>query len=131
MNNVGIVVLSHSRELVRGLKKLLLQIESNVRLAIAGGFDDDGMGTDFQDIKAAIESVYSINGVVILFDLGSALFNAEIAIEMMDNKKKIVIADAPLVEGAYAAIIESGCGSKLEQVLAAAEGTKLLNKIVK
>lgn len=131
MNFVSVVILSHSRELVCGLQKLLIQIQPDVPLAIAGGIENGGIGTDFSEIKKAIESVYSSKGVVVLFDLGSALFQAEIAIEMMEHDKNIVIADAPLVEGAYAAMIESGCGSSIEEVVSAAEGTKTVMKIRK
>jgi len=129
MDFVSVVLLSHSNEIVRGLEKLLRQVQSEVPLAIAGGTDEGEIGTDVFQVKHAIESVYSKKGVIILFDLGSALINAEMAIEMLDNQENIVICDAPLVEGAFAAIIESGCGSSLEEVKAAAEGAKQVNKL--
>jgi PTS hybrid protein len=129
MSYVSIVLLSHSYELVKGLESLLKQIQPNVPLAIVGGTDNGEIGTDVFKIKYAIQSVASDNGVVILFDLGSALINAEFAIEMLDEFKNIRIADAPLVEGSYAAIIESGCGSSIEEVVTAAEGAKNLKKV--
>lgn len=127
MSYVSIVLLSHSKELVKGLEQLLKQIQPMVPLAAVGGTEDGDIGTDVFKIKEAIESVYTDYGVVILFDLGSALINAELATEMIDMKN-IRIADAPLVEGAYAAIVESGCGSTIEEVVAAAEGAKNINK---
>ncbi|UQD51477.1 dihydroxyacetone kinase [Bacillus methanolicus] len=129
MNYVGIVLISHSPEIVKGLESLLKQIQENVPLAVAGGTDDNEIGTDVFKIKQAIESVYSEKGVVILFDLGSALINAEMAIEMLENHPNIKIADAPLVEGAYAAVVEAGIGSTLEEVVAAAEAAKNLQKV--
>ncbi|AIE59403.1 dihydroxyacetone kinase phosphoryl donor subunit DhaM [Bacillus methanolicus] len=129
MNHVGIVLISHSPEIVKGLESLLKQIQENVPLAVAGGTDDNEIGTDVFKIKQAIESVYSEKGVVILFDLGSALINAEMAIEMLENHPNIKIADAPLVEGAYAAVVEAGIGSTLEEVVAAAEAAKNLQKV--
>lgn len=129
MNHVGIVLISHSPEIVKGLESLLKQIQENVPLAVAGGTDDNEIGTDVFKIKQAIESVYSEKGVVILFDLGSALINAEMAIEMLENHPNIKIADAPLVEGAYAAVVEAGIGSTLEEVVAAAEAAKKFTKV--
>lgn len=128
MSYVSIVLLSHSKDLVNGLEQLLKQIQPMVPLAAVGGTDDDEIGTDVFKIKRAIESIYSDSGVVILFDLGSALINAELAIEML-GKPNIRIADAPLVEGAYAAIVESGCGSSIDAVISAAEGAKTIPKL--
>nr|WP_106784390.1 dihydroxyacetone kinase phosphoryl donor subunit DhaM [Lysinibacillus timonensis] len=129
MSYVGIVLLSHSHDLVKGLEVLLKQIQPDVPLAVAGGTETGEIGTDVFRISKAIESVMNPNGVVILFDLGSALINAEMAIEMLEDNKNIRVADAPLVEGAYAAIIQSGCGSPIEEVLAAAESAKGLHKL--
>jgi phosphoenolpyruvate---glycerone phosphotransferase subunit DhaM len=130
MSNVGIVIISHSAELVKGLEELLNQIQQSVPIAAAGGTDDNEIGTDVFKIKQAIESVYSDEGVAILFDLGSALINAEMALEMLENKN-VKIVDAPLVEGAYAAVIQSGIGCSLEEVVAAAEAARNLQKVMK
>lgn len=128
MSNVGIVIISHSANLVKGLEELLNQIQQSVPIATAGGTDNDEIGTDVFKIKQAIESVYSDKGVAILFDLGSALINAEMALEMLENKN-VKIVDAPLVEGAYAAVIQSGIGCSLEEVVAAAEAARNLQKL--
>jgi phosphoenolpyruvate---glycerone phosphotransferase subunit DhaM len=128
MKYVSLVLISHSFEIVSGLKKLLNQVQPDVSVAIAGGAEGD-IGTNALDIKKAIESVYSEKGVVILFDLGSALINAEMAIEMLENNENIIIADAPLVEGAYAAVVEAGLGSSIEEVVRASESAKELLKI--
>lgn len=129
MSYIGIVLLSHSHELVKGLEALLKQIQPDVPLAVAGGTEAGEIGTDVFQIKNAIEMAMTSKGVVILFDLGSALINAELAIEMLGGNENIRLIDAPLVEGAYAAIIESGCGSTIDEVVAAAEAVKGLKKI--
>lgn len=131
MTNVGIVLISHSPELVKGLEGLLNQIQQSVPIAAAGGTSENEIGTDVFKIKQAIEAVYSEKGVAVLFDLGSALINAEMALEMMADFKNIKIADAPLVEGAYAAVIQSGIGSSLDDVIASAEGAKNLQKVMR
>lgn len=131
MTNVGIVLVSHSLELVKGLEELLNQIKQSVPIAIAGGTDENEIGTDVFKIKQAIQSVYSEKGVAVLFDLGSALINAELALEMLDDTNYIKIADAPLVEGAYAAVVQSGIGGTLMEVIGSAEETKNLQKIIR
>lgn len=131
MTNVGIVLVSHSLELVKGLEELLNQIKQSVPIAIAGGTDENEIGTDVFKIKQAIQSVYSEKGVAVLIDLGSALINAELALEMLDDTNYIKIADAPLVEGAYAAVVQSGIGGTLMEVIGSAEETKNLQKIIR
>jgi PTS hybrid protein len=129
MNYVGIVLVSHSKDLAFGLQQLLLQVQPHVPIAIAGGTEEDEIGTSAFKIKTAIESVYSDKGVVLLFDLGSSLINAEMAIEWLEEKDQIRIADAPLVEGAYVAVVESGCGKTMNEVADLAQEVKALSKL--
>jgi PTS hybrid protein len=128
--NVSIVLVSHSHELVEGLKKILHQIQPEVQIAVAGGTDENEIGTSAIKIKQAIEKVDSENGVAVLFDLGSALLNAQLALELTETKTKVVFCDAPLVEGAYTAVIEAGIGSSLEEVVQAAESVKKVSKLL-
>lgn len=128
METVSFVLVSHSYDIVKGLKSLLNQVQPDVQIAIAGG-DDGGIGTKATAIKEAIDSVYTKKGIVILFDLGSALMNAELAVEMAGEEFRIQIADAPLIEGAYAGVVEAGFGSSLEEVVQACEKAKGLQKI--
>jgi PTS hybrid protein len=126
---VGLVLVSHSFDLAQGLQKLISQVEPQVPVAIAGGTEDNEIGTSAVKIKAAIESVRSEKGVILLFDLGSACINAEMALEWLGDEQ-VKIADAPLVEGAYAAVIESGCGGSLDEVLQAAQAARCQEKMI-
>jgi dihydroxyacetone kinase DhaKLM complex PTS-EIIA-like component DhaM len=74
-------------------------------------------------VLAALQKAWSEAGVVILVDLGGAETNSEMAIEMMapERRDRIVICNAPLVEGAVMAATESSGGSPLEVVRHAAE----------
>lgn len=128
MKCVGIVLVSHSVELAEGLKKLLQQVQPHVPIAAAGGDNDGEIGTSAEKIAAAIESVRSEKGVAVFFDLGSALINAEMAIEGLGNPGNVLIADAPLVEGAYVAVVKAGCGESLDAVLQAARNAKNMVK---
>jgi len=120
MSNVGIVFVSHSKQIALGLKELTTQAIQNVSIEAAGGTDDGEIGTNLEKIIQAIETVYSDKGVLILFDLGSALMNAEMALEL-SGRDNILIADAPLIEGGYVAAVESSMGKSLQEVLEAAE----------
>ena len=129
MSYVGIVLVSHSAELAEGLKKLLNQVQPHVPIAAAGGGNEGEIGTSIEKITAAIESARSEKGVAVFFDLGSALINAEMAIEGLKDPVPVRIADAPLVEGAYVAVVESGCGSSLDTVLQKAQRAKAMEKL--
>jgi len=74
-------------------------------------------------ILGALSSAWSDSGIVIMVDMGGAETNSEMAIEMMpENRRgKIVVCNAPVVEGAVMAATESSGGSSLEQVRRAAE----------
>ena len=86
INKVGIVIVSHSAKLASGVEELARQMtQVLVPIALAAGIDDpeNPLGTDAMRIKAAIESVYSEAGVIVLMDLGSAVMNAEMALEFL------------------------------------------------
>ena len=124
---VGIVVVSHSAALAEGVHELASQmVQGKVSLATAGGIDDpeQPIGTDPMKVLAAIESVYSEDGVLVLMDLGSALLSAEMALEFLpeEQRVKVKLCAAPLVEGTMAAAVQSMVGGTLAQVLAEAEG---------
>lgn len=124
---VGIVIVSHSRQLAAGVQELVQQIvRGAVQTAIAAGIDDpdNPIGTDAMKVHQAIESVYSEDGVVVLMDLGSAVLSAEMALEFLaaDRRAKVRLCEAPLVEGAIAAAVQASIGADIEQILAEARG---------
>ena len=118
---VGIVVVSHSAELARGVVELARQMGGEeVRVEEAGGMDDGSIGTDAARVQAAIERAMSDDGVLVLMDLGSALMSAEMAVELMEGEGRVVLSEAPLVEGAVAAAAAARGGSSLDEVRAEA-----------
>ncbi len=121
---VGIVIVSHSPEVARGTADMVRQmVGEEVPLAWCGGDPEGGLGTDVAAIKAAIERVQSPAGVALLVDLGGAETNSEMAIEMLEGaeRERVVICNAPIVEGAVMASVEAAGGASLEQVRATAE----------
>lgn len=115
---VGIVIVSHSYMIAEGIKELAKEMAKNVSIASAGGTIDGRLGTDADKIIKAIDEVYSDDGVIIIFDLGSALMNAEVALESIDeNKRKnILITDTAMVEGAIIASIGSSINKTLSEI---------------
>ncbi|AWK52330.1 PTS mannose transporter subunit IID [Clostridium beijerinckii] len=115
---VGIVIVSHSDNVAKGVKEIAAQMAPEVNIAEAGGTNDGRIGTDINKITDAIREVYSDSGVIILFDLGSAFMNTEMAIEFLDEdmKNNVEIIDAPLVEGAIVAAVDSSIGKNIDEI---------------
>ena len=129
MQNVGIVIVSHSAKVAEGAADMVRQmVGDSVPVAHTGGNADGSLGTDVARIMAAIDSAWSDAGVAILVDLGGAETNSEMAIEMLDaaRQKKVVICNAPIVEGAVIAATEASGGSNLAAVKSAAEDVSAL-----
>lgn len=117
MEHVGIVLISHSAKVVEGIKEIIDQVVNHVPIELAGGTEENEIGTSVEKILSAIEHAYSEKGVILLFDLGSALMNAELAIEMSEYSNIKIAEDIPLLEGAYIAAVESSMGKDIEQIL--------------
>jgi dihydroxyacetone kinase phosphotransfer subunit len=124
VSNVGIVIVSHSAKIAEGVADMVHQMVGNaVPVAYTGGNADGGLGTDVGAIINAIDRAWSDAGVVILVDLGGAETNSEMAIEMLeaDRRNKVLLCDAPLVEGSIIAAAEASGGAVIEQVKSMAE----------
>ncbi len=123
-DRVGIVIVSHSPDVARGTADMVRQmVGADVPLAHCGGNPDGGLGTSVEKILAAIDAAWSEAGVAILVDLGGAETNSEMAVEMLpaERQSKVVVCNAPIVEGAVMAATESWGGASLAQVRNTAE----------
>ena len=123
-DKVGIVIVSHSPDVARGTADMVRQmVGDEVPLSFCGGNSDGGLGTSVEKILKAIDEAWSDKGVAILVDLGGAETNSEMAIEMLDAKRqsKVVVCNAPIVEGAVMAATEAWGGASLEDVRRTAE----------
>jgi dihydroxyacetone kinase phosphotransfer subunit len=122
--NVGIVIVSHSPKVAEGAADMVRQmVGAEVPVAWTGGNPDGGLGTSVPAIIEAIDRAWSEAGVAILVDLGGAETNSEMAVEMLDAAKqpKVVICNAPIVEGAVIAAAEAASGAALDLVKKTAE----------
>jgi dihydroxyacetone kinase phosphotransfer subunit len=121
---VGIVIVSHSPDVARGTADMVRQMVGNdLPLSFCGGNPDGGLGTSVEKIMAAIDAAWSEKGVAILVDLGGAETNSEMAIELLPQERqgRVVICNAPIVEGAVMAATESWGGASLQEVKRTAE----------
>jgi phosphoenolpyruvate-protein phosphotransferase/dihydroxyacetone kinase phosphotransfer subunit len=122
---VGIVVVSHSSVLAEGVVELAREMGGpDVPLEPAGGLEEQKgvLGTDAEFVRRAIERARSDDGVLVLMDLGSAVMSAEMAAEMLepDGGGRVMLCEAPLVEGAVAGAAAAAAGRSLDQVAAEA-----------
>jgi len=124
MSNVGIVIVSHSPLVAEGTADMVRQmVGDEVAVAYCGGNSEGGLGTSVEAILAAIDKAWSDAGVAVLVDLGGAETNSEMAIEMLPAERsgKVVICNAPIVEGAVIAATEASGGAPLAVVKSTAE----------
>ena len=124
---VGLVIVSHSARLADGVVELAREMAGpDVAIVAAGGMDmpDRPLGTDAALIARAIDQAWTDDGVIVLMDLGSAVLSAEMAAEMMpdEQRSRLLLCEAPLVEGAVAAAVAARLGEPLDEVAAEARG---------
>lgn len=125
---VGIVIVSHSRKLAEGAVELAKMMAADAPVAAAGGLEDGGLGTSFDHILAAIESVDTGDGVAVLMDMGSAVMTTEMVLEALDESD-VRMLDAPVVEGAVLAAVESQMGTSLDGIAAKIQQARDVKKL--
>jgi PTS hybrid protein len=134
VNLVGVVLVSHSARLAEGLAELVRELGGDqVPVIAAGGMDDGSLGTSYGRIEQAVREADRGAGVLLLGDLGSALLTVKTLLDegVGENpgEPSAVLADAPFVEGAVAAVVTASAGGDLEAVRAAAEEARLFRKL--
>src|SRR5260221_8853287 len=129
---VGLVIVSHSARLAAGVAELAGQMsQGKTPIAAAGGTVDDVLGPSVDKILAALQWGGNADGVKVVVDLGRALLSTEMALEMLsdEQRKRIRLTYAPLVEGAFSAAFEASLGHPLAQVQQAAEKTAQVEQL--
>ena len=124
---IGLVLVSHSAKLAAGVAELAAQMGGpDLRIATAGGLERPGspLGTDAVLVARAVAQAWSPDGVLVLMDLGSAVLSAEMALDLLppERRDRVLLSEAPLVEGAVAAAVAAGLGGALDEVAAEARG---------
>ncbi|CAW98576.1 TPA: PTS-dependent dihydroxyacetone kinase phosphotransferase subunit DhaM [Streptococcus equi subsp. zooepidemicus] len=107
MSDLGIIIVSHSKQIAQGVVDLVSEVAVDVAITYVGGTADGGIGTSFDQVQAIVEANPK-DDLLAFFDLGSARMNLEMVADFSD--KTITINVVPIVEGAYtaAALIQAG-----------------------
>ncbi|MFC7324544.1 PTS mannose transporter subunit IID [Halorubrum rutilum] len=134
---VGIVVVSHSERAAEGIAEIAAEMAGDTRIEPVGGDGNGGIGTVPDAIEDAIDAAAGAggeaggeesDGVVVLVDLGSAVMNADVAVELSDAEA--VIADAPVLEGAVnAAVAATDPSATIASVREQAEAARDVEKL--
>lgn len=127
---VGMILISHSRQVAEGTADLVRQMAGEVALAAVGGDAEGGTGTDPDAIREAIEGLEA-REILIFMDLGSAVISAETVLEMLDEdlRGRVHLVDAPFVEGAFSAGVVASTGAGAGECLEAAEEARTVSKL--
>ena len=124
---VGIVIVSHSELLAKGVADATRIMADGCSIACAGGDDSGGYGTSYDKIKSAVLSVAKDDGAVVLVDMGSAVMTAEMVLEEI-GRDDIVMVDCPIAEGAVAASVTAISGGSLNEVIEDAKSVSSVKK---
>ena len=135
---VGLVIVSHSERAAEGIAEVAAEMAGDTRIEPVGGDGKGGIGTVPDAIEDAIDAAAGGSGdggdgsdgdgVVVLVDLGSAVMNADVAVELSDAEA--VIADAPVLEGAVnAAVAATDPSATVESVREQAEAARDIEKL--
>jgi dihydroxyacetone kinase phosphotransfer subunit len=125
---VGLVVVSHSEKAAEGIVEVAAEMGGETVIVPVGGDGEGGFGTVPDEIETALADADDGDGVVVLVDLGSAVMNAQVAIELTDVEA--VIADAPVLEGAVNAAVEAtNPKATVESVREQAEAARAIDKL--
>lgn len=115
---VSLLIVSHSELLAKGIKELAKEMSGDVVIEAVGGTEDGRLGNDYSKIYEALDKIYTDDGVLILFDLGSSYLTAEMVKESfeMEGRENVRIVDSAMVEGAVISSIEMSLGRSLDEV---------------
>lgn len=126
---VSLLIVSHSAQLAEGVREFVEQAtHGQVKIVAAGGREDGGLGTSVDKITAGLLEAASPDGTLVLVDLAGAVLSVETALEFHQGAR-VLISDAPLVEGAYLAGVEASTGVSLEEAAQAALQARELTKV--
>lgn len=127
---VGLLIVSHSKKAAEGIFELAVQMAGkDHRVVAVGGMEDGSIGTDALRIRQGIMDADDGDGVVVLADLGSGILSSQTAIDLLEEEINVVIADAPILEGAVSAAVQAAIGGTITEVVEAAELAKQVSKL--
>lgn len=112
MAKLGIVVVSHSEYIAKGIVDLVKEVAKDISITYAGG-NDGSIGTSFDAVLSAVEENEG-DKLLTFFDLGSARMNLDMVSDFTD--KELTIYTVPVVEGTYTAAALLQVGAPIEVI---------------
>lgn len=115
---INILIVSHSYDLAKGVYDLTSEMASNVKIDYVGGTEEKTLGSNFELINEKIINLSENDNLIIMFDLGSSMMNSQMIIEMLDDeiRKRILLADLPLVEGTVELAMKVQIGESFDEI---------------
>lgn len=113
MSDIGIIVVSHSKNIAQGVVDLISEVAKDVSITYVGGTEDGEIGTSFDQVQQIVEQ-NDKKTLLAFFDLGSAKMNLELVADF--SEKNIIINSIPVVEGAYTAAALLQAGADLDSI---------------
>jgi dihydroxyacetone kinase phosphotransfer subunit len=129
---VALVLVSHSAAIAEGLAELVSQVAGpDVTVLTAGGGPDGRLGTDGGRVLDALRTASEGAGAVVLMDLGSSILSVRAALGELspEQRDRLSVVDAPLVEGAVAAGVTASTGATREETALAATQARAAAKL--
>jgi len=122
---VSLVLVAHSRRLLDALIEMVTSTVAGAPAChAAGGTEDGRMGTSLRGVLDACRAAlaHGPDGVLVLYDTGSAWLTIELALDELrqDERDRIHVSHAPLVEGALAAAARGAVGGGIGEMADAA-----------
>ena len=122
---VNLVLVAHSQPLLDALVEMVTETVSGAPAChAAGGTDDGRMGTSLRRVVEACRAGLSSgsDGALVLYDAGSAWLTIELALDELsaDERERVHVSHAPLVEGTLAAAARGASGGGLREMVDAA-----------
>jgi phosphoenolpyruvate---glycerone phosphotransferase subunit DhaM len=120
---VALILVSHSAAIADGLATLVAEVAgTEVPILAVGGGPNGSSGTDGGRVLDALRSGTCGAGAVVLMDLGSSVLSVRAGVAELSEEERgrLEVVDAPLVEGAIAAGVAASTGATLAEVAAAA-----------
>lgn len=122
---VSLVLVAHSRRLLDALIEMVTSTVAGAPAChAAGGTEDGRMGTSLRGLLDACRAAlaHGPDGVLVLYDTGSAWLTIELALDELrqDERDRIHVSHAPLVEGALAAAARGAVGGGIGEMADAA-----------
>lgn len=124
---INMLIVSHSKDLAKGVYDLASQMAEDVNLDYVGGTEEGDLGSNFELINEKIINLsQNDNFLIIMFDLGSSMMNSQMALEMLESEvqERVLLADLPLVEGIVEIAMQIQIGNSFDEIKTYAQENK-------